>query len=96
MERYGPMSNNSLMYQRVNLPWQIQDSETIILHPKKKQAHELNEVGGYIWSQLESPKSENDLLSAICSFYEVTPSIAQSDLEEILNQLKDAELILCQ
>lgn len=53
----------------------------------------LSEVAKFIWENLEQAKDENELLSKILEEYDVDKETAKVDLEEFLQQLKDAEII---
>jgi len=47
----------------------------------------LNEIGAFIWDQLEMPLSLVNLQNLILDEYDVTPEIALSDLERFLEDL---------
>ena len=53
----------------------------------------INQVGKFIWENIESSKDEDDLLQKILDEYEVEKEVAKADLDEFLQTLKDAEII---
>ena len=53
----------------------------------------VNELGAFIWNNIEKVNSEEDLLKLILDEYEVEENIAREDLNEFLNKLKAAEII---
>lgn len=53
----------------------------------------LNEVGAFLWRQLESETTFEDVLAAMLQEYEVTEDVAKADLEKFVSELKEANLI---
>ena len=53
----------------------------------------INELGKFIWENIESSKDEDDLLQKILDEYEVEKEVAKADLDEFLQTLKEAEII---
>lgn len=53
----------------------------------------VNELGKFIWENLEKVQDENDLLQLILDEYEVDRDVAKKDLDEFLQVLKDMEII---
>lgn len=53
----------------------------------------INELGKFIWENIESSKDEDELLQKILDEYEVEKEVAKADLDEFLQTLKDAEII---
>lgn len=54
----------------------------------------LNEVGAFLWRQLESETTFDAVLSAMLEEYEVDEAIAKADLEKFIKELEDANLIV--
>lgn len=53
----------------------------------------LNEIGVFIWQNIESAKDEDELLQRILDEYEVDKDIAKADLDEFLGKLKAVDII---
>mgnify|MGYP004543972871 CR=1 FL=1 len=53
----------------------------------------VNELGAFIWNNIEKVNSEEDILKLILDEYEVEENIAREDLNEFLNKLKATEII---
>ena len=72
--------------------------ETVLI-PKGDTATEfnglisVNELGRFIWENIENAENEEELLKFILDEYEVERDVAKADLEEFLQVLKDAEII---
>lgn len=53
----------------------------------------LNEIGVFIWQNIESAKDEDELLQRILDEYEVDKDVAKADLDEFLGKLKAVDII---
>ena len=53
----------------------------------------LNDVGGFIWTQLEQEISKEELLTRIVSEYDIDREIASNDMDEYLSLLEREGLI---
>ena len=54
----------------------------------------LNETGAFLWKNMaEKDVTEEELLQALLSEYEVEKDIAQTDIKEFVNLLKEADLL---
>ena len=53
----------------------------------------MNEIGKFIWENIESAKDKEELLQRILDEYEVDKDIAKADLDEFLGKLKAVDII---
>ena len=53
----------------------------------------LNETGAMLWQKLEQGAEKSDLVAALLDEYDVTADMAQADVEEFLQKLKNAGCI---
>ena len=53
----------------------------------------LNDVGHWLWNQLGSPRSLEDLVGGVVAEFEVDPERTRQDAEAFLKQLADAGLV---
>ena len=53
----------------------------------------LNPVGAEIWKGLQQEKTEEEILADILDQFDVTEAVAQADMEEFLNQLREKNFI---
>lgn len=53
----------------------------------------MNEIGKFIWENIESAKDEEELLQRILDEYEVDKDVAKDDLDEFLGKLKEIDII---
>ena len=53
----------------------------------------VNELGKFIWENIESSNDEDELLQRILDEYEVDREVAKADLDEFLGKLKAVDII---
>ena len=53
----------------------------------------LNEVGAFLWKQLENGAEEQGLVLALLNIYEVDEEIAKKDVKKFVEKLQEAELL---
>lgn len=53
----------------------------------------LNEVGAFLWRQLETETTPDKVLAAMLEEYEVDEAVAKADLDKFIKELEDANLI---
>ncbi len=54
----------------------------------------LNPVSKFLWEQLRSEKSFEELLAAMLANYTVSKEDAEADLKDFLHQLEESNLLL--
>ena len=80
--------------RRENLAWQKLGESTIIIDTQiNKQVHQLNEVGGFLWTLLESSQTQLQLCQILQDEYEVDELLARQDLSQFLKDLELKSLI---
>jgi len=67
--------------------------ETVFLAESGDQVLSLNEMGSYIWQQMDGNHSLRDILDIICHEYEVEEAQARQDLQLFVEQLLNEKLI---
>lgn len=53
----------------------------------------LNETGAFLWKRLEDDCSENELVDALLSEYNVNRETAEKDVKAFTDKLKEANLL---
>lgn len=53
----------------------------------------LNDVGCFLWQELNKDCSENNLVMKILNTYDVDEATAKNDVSEFINKLKGADLL---
>lgn len=55
--------------------------------------YSLNELGSFLWRQLQSAKTHEELVSLVLDEYDVTAEMAEQDVRTFLDKIKDAGLV---
>ena len=53
----------------------------------------LNETGAFLWKTLEKGATEEEMLQAMLSEYDVDEETARNDLKSFINKLQEAKLL---
>lgn len=54
---------------------------------------QLNETAAFLWQQMKSPKTLDELVTALTAEFEVSAEEARADVEELLEQLVQEEMV---
>ena len=84
--------NENLVFRRI-------DDETILVPIKDNvgdmgNIYILNEIGAFIWEQLDGEGNLKALKNKILDEYEVSPEEAEADLNEFINDLIEIEAVI--
>jgi PqqD family protein of HPr-rel-A system len=75
------------------VPHQKLDEETIVVDPRSREVHLLNETAARIWELLASPRSLEDLTAALAGEYDAPADEVRGAVEETLATLRDKGLL---
>lgn len=53
----------------------------------------LNETGAFIWKQLQTPCTKEDIVSALLAEYDVPAELAAADVDVYLTALREKDLL---
>ncbi len=53
----------------------------------------MNKTGAFLWEQLQTPTTRENLLQAMLNRYEVTEELAEQELEQFLSALKNKKIL---
>jgi hypothetical protein len=77
-----------------SLPHQKLDEETIVVYPARREVHLLNETAARVWELCATPRSLDELVTALAHEYEVATDELRRDVAEILELLGDRHLVI--
>ncbi len=66
----------------------------VIMAPSGDTTHSLEDIGVFIWNQLDGQQNLQNVLDAILEEYDVNEDEARTDLLEIIDQMQAEGLIL--
>jgi len=76
------------------LAWREIDNETVIISPNDSVMHELNDTGSFLWKNIDGKRSAADLAQLLVQSYEVTPDVALSDTQSLLEDMSARKLVV--
>ncbi len=79
--------------ERSNYPFQRIEGDTIIVDPKDRLMHQLNDVGSRVWELLTRKQALSEIINAIANEYEVDSSTARADITQLLDKMLKLKLI---
>ncbi|HSZ83875.1 MAG TPA: HPr-rel-A system PqqD family peptide chaperone [Polyangia bacterium] len=70
------------------LPYQRMDEEAIVVDPRTRQVHLLNETAARIWELLATASSVDDLVATLADEYEgASPDALRAEVETFVSEL---------
>jgi hypothetical protein len=66
--------------------------EMVILNLNDDTYYGLPEVGAFVWTLLKEPRTLAELRDAVVAEFEVEASVAEADLRDLLNTLRERGL----
>ena len=89
------MNTTSVLWQKnPALAWREIDEATVIISPNESVMHELNDTGSFLWKNIDGHRSAADLAALLAENYEVTPDIALSDTQSLLEEMSSRKLLV--
>lgn len=82
----------SLDEAAARLVWRVLDDEAVILDLSTGYYFSLNPVATEIWTQLQAGDSPASIVAAIAAQYGIDAATVQADVDELLAELRAAEL----
>lgn len=70
--------------------------ETILMAEDGNDVHVLDDIGSFIWQSIDGKRSIQAILNTILDEYDVSAEIAQKDLLNFLEELKNKNIITIQ
>ena len=72
----------------------IVDGSAVIVLADTGQVNVLNSVGTRVWELCDGSRSAREIAETLAAEFEVTPEQARQDVEEFLDQLTRAQMIV--
>ena len=72
----------------------VVDDEAVIVLPGEGKVKVLNEVGAFIWSQVDGIRTVSEIVDLVCDEYEVDYTQAQADTITFLTDLQQRSVIV--
>ena len=87
-------SAQPLRFRRIAaLPFQTLADETLVVNPRMREVHLLNETAARVWELLEAPRTTADLLGALRAEFDGPAEDIGRDLELLITDLTQKGLV---
>jgi len=90
------MDNNAekLFARNSRVAWRVIDGAAVIVTPDDGMVHRLNETGTWLWIEMSSPLSVEQLAVRMTDEFEVEKDTALADVLEFLETLMSRGIIM--
>jgi hypothetical protein len=90
------MTTKSSVFWQKNpaLAWREIDEVTVIISPSDSVMHELNDTGSFLWKNIDGNRSAAELAGLLAESYEVTPDVALTDTQALLEEMSSRKLVV--
>lgn len=76
------------------LPFQEIEGETVVIVPARREMHQLDPVGTFLWIALQKGRTAHELVEALCGEFEVEPVPASEDVKKFLQAAREKGLVV--
>lgn len=87
-------TTTSLWRRDPELPYQKLEEETIVVDPRSREVHLLNDTAARIWELLASPHSIDDLVTALGEEYDAPADELRAAVEDLVAEFGGKGLLL--
>ena len=87
------MTKENSVKRADGIPFQKIDGNILIVNPKNREVHLLNDTATFIWESIEKQRVINDLAVDLCESYELTQEQAVDELKDFFNNMKNKGLV---
>ena len=76
------------------LPHQRLEEDTIVVDPRRREVHLLNETVTRVWELLASPRSIDELVSILVEEYDAPPDEVRASTVDVVRDLDSKGVLL--
>lgn len=78
-----------------NLPWRSIGARCIVIHPRRGEVHELDELGSFLWLAADGTRELEEICQELVSTYEIETAQALDDAREFYARIEALGLATC-
>lgn len=87
------MNDTSVLAKNEGFTVRAMGDETLILDPNGSAIHVADEVGGFIYSQVDGTRTVSDILESILAAYEIDRETARADLVAFVSEMEKQTIL---
>lgn len=88
------LSDATVVRQSDECAWQAIRGKIIVVYPRDREIHRLNETASAIWQYIEKPRTVKEVARHVAAEFDVSESAADADARQFLAELLEKNLIL--
>lgn len=88
------IGKNTILKPNPDIIGRVVDNEAVLVMPKQGKVKVLNEVGAVIWELIDGQRSIQEIISKICSEFEIDQNTAEADTLNFIADLIAKELVV--
>jgi hypothetical protein len=88
------MPSDARLRRDPKLPFQEIEGQAVVVVPARRELHQLDEVGTFVWNSLKEARSLLELADAVCGEFDVERDRAEEDLRAFLASLEEKGLVI--
>lgn len=81
------------LLRRNDLPFRKLAEEAVVVNPRTREVHVLDEVGAHIWDLLAQEQTLADVVAALARAYEGDPATVRAEAAAFLSDLATKDLV---
>lgn len=82
-----------ILSRNQEIPWRIIEGQVVLLDLDEARAIMLNEVGSYVWIELERELEAGELIDKIIMNFDIDQGSARKDLSLFLDSMLKRDLV---
>jgi hypothetical protein len=88
------MPDDTLCVKRnPQVAWRELDGQVMLVTPADAVLHLLNDVGSFLWKQIDAPRTAAELADAVFAEYQVDQETARRDVAEFLGEILGRQML---
>jgi hypothetical protein len=87
------IDDNTIIRQSRNCAYQFIEERAVVVYPKQRQIHWLNETASCIWKYISKDRKVKNIVEHICQVYDVDENTARKDLVLFLEEASKLKII---
>jgi hypothetical protein len=80
--------------RNADLPFQRLEEDTIIVDPKRREVHLLNQTAARVWELLEAPRTLDEIVAALADEYDAPHDELQSSVADLVADLAGKDVFV--
>ena len=87
------MRDSAKVRRNGQVPFQEIQGQAVIVVPARRELHQLDEVGTFLWNALRESRALDDLIEAVCEEFDVERDRAEKDVRTFVRSLEEKGLL---